>query len=278
MGLPNDCDKAGGRDPVPLRRKGRIETAAGLTTRSLARSSQAQTGCRRVKAPLLCWKKHQRFWTEWRRWALKWTQLALGPIETNGYILESETKEAVIFDPGDEGEKIIRFIRERRLKPLAILLTHAHFDHIGAVDVVRDHFRVPVYLHQKEADWLWDPDKNASSGFPLIAPVKTRPADHLLAGEAPLNLGPFAFQVLETPGHSPGSVSYYLKEAGAVFSGDALFYGSIGRTDLYGGDQALLLESIRTKLFALPDDTVVLPGHGLTTTIRHEKATNPFLT
>lgn len=208
---------------------------------------------------------------------MKWTQLPLGPIQTNAYIIENDDREAIIVDPGEEFIKIKALIEDRKLKPLAVLLTHAHFDHIGALDAVRKEWGIPAYIHKNEVDWLGDPDKNGSSRFPIIENMTMQPAEHVIEGPGPLNIQNFFFEVMETPGHSPGSLSFYLKEAGAVFSGDALFYGSIGRTDLYGGDQSVLLESIRTHLLTLPDETVVAPGHGFETTIKKEKETNPFL-
>jgi glyoxylase-like metal-dependent hydrolase (beta-lactamase superfamily II) len=157
------------------------------------------------------------------------------------------------------------------------LLTHAHLDHIGAVDDLRHHWHIPVYLHKEEEDWLMDPDKNGSSRFPAAENISLEPADVLLEGEKTLEIGAFTFDSLETPGHSPGSLSYYFKETGVIFSGDTLFNGGIGRTDLYRGDADVLMESIESKLLVLPDETVVAPGHGFETTIGQEKETNPFL-
>ncbi|MFC4617989.1 MBL fold metallo-hydrolase [Camelliibacillus cellulosilyticus] len=208
---------------------------------------------------------------------MKWTGLALGAIQTNAYILENEKKEAVIFDPGADFQTIKNYIENNRLHPLAVLLTHAHFDHIGALDAVRAEWHIPAYLHKNEADWPQDPMKNGSAYFPIVEDMVVRPADVLLNGEEQLEIGPFAFQVLETPGHSPGSISYYLSDEHVIFSGDAVFYGSIGRTDLYGGDQDQLLKSIHTKILPLPEETIILPGHGFKTTVAREKHTNPFL-
>ncbi|EIT84483.1 hypothetical protein A374_15197 [Fictibacillus macauensis ZFHKF-1] len=205
---------------------------------------------------------------------MEWKRLAVGPIQENTYILWNDKKEAVIFDPGAEGKKINARIEELGVKPLAILLTHAHFDHIGAVDAVRAKWNIPVYVHEFESDWLEDTNKNGSAHFSQN--ITAKPAEHMVA-KGPLVIGDFTFDVLETPGHSPGSVSYYLKEANAVFSGDALFAGGIGRTDLYGGNQALLMKSIHDQLLTLPEETAVLSGHGFETTVGTEMDENPFL-
>jgi hydroxyacylglutathione hydrolase len=168
-------------------------------------------------------------------------------------------------------------VKENNLVPIAVLLTHAHFDHIGALDSIRDEFKIEAYLHQKEASWLNDPSQNLSQLFMPNKTIIQRQADKLFKEEGSLHIGSFSFQVLETPGHSPGSVSFYHQESGTVFSGDALFQGSIGRTDLPKGNQAELIESIHTKLLTLPEETIVLPGHGPVTTIGEEMDHNPFL-
>jgi hydroxyacylglutathione hydrolase len=208
---------------------------------------------------------------------MKWIQLPLGPLQTNAYILYNEKKECIIFDPGHEGEKLIDYLQQNRLQPLAVLLTHAHFDHIGAVDDVRKVYKVPVYVHKEEEKWLQDPSLNGSEIFMMGRSITVGAADYLIEEESTLSIGPFTFEVLETPGHSPGSVSYYCKEASAVFSGDVLFQMSIGRTDLPGGSFNELIMSIEDKLFTLPDETAVLCGHGPETTIGSEKTNNPFL-
>jgi glyoxylase-like metal-dependent hydrolase (beta-lactamase superfamily II) len=203
-------------------------------------------------------------------------QLPLGPLETNCYVLANDLKEVLIFDPGEEAFEIFDVIEENQYKPLAILLTHAHFDHIGALDEVRDKYNIPVYLHENEKDFLADSTKNGSSLF-LRREVFAREADHLISKEGKMEIGNFTLSVFETPGHSPGSVSYYVKEAKSVFSGDALFCQGIGRTDLPGGDHDTLIKSIKSKLFSLPDNTRVYSGHGPETSIQYEKKHNPFL-
>ncbi|WP_042345975.1 MBL fold metallo-hydrolase [Bacillus massiliigorillae] len=207
---------------------------------------------------------------------MKYYQLPLGALGTNCYILEDGMGECVIFDPGGEGAKLIQFVKNKSLKPLAVLLTHAHFDHIGAVDDVREAFNIPVYLHKKEEKWLESPALNGSSSF-MMGSITQKPADVLITKEEELSIGKFTFEMFETPGHSPGSVSYYVRDEGYLFSGDVLFQGSIGRTDLAGGSMEVLMQSIHQKLLPLADDTIVFPGHGGLTTIQDEKDYNPFL-
>ncbi|QFT89824.1 putative metallo-hydrolase [Bacillus sp. THAF10] len=182
----------------------------------------------------------------------------------------------MVFDPGSEGEALNTYLEEKSWKPLAILLTHAHFDHIGAVDAVRDRWGIPVYLHKKEKEWLMNPSLNGSQFFQLGA-IKAGPADILIKEEGKLKISNFELDILFTPGHSPGSVSYYHAKEKLVFAGDALFAGSIGRTDLPGGNHDQLIRSIHDKLLSLPEETTVLSGHGMTTTIEKEMDSNPFL-
>ncbi|QOR65514.1 MBL fold metallo-hydrolase [Cytobacillus suaedae] len=207
---------------------------------------------------------------------MKWQRVPLGPLSTNAYILSNQQKECVIFDPGGDGQKLISTLNRQGLKPVAILLTHAHFDHIGAVDEVRNNYGIKVYIHESEKNWLGDSSLNGSRFF-MGNEVRIKDADVLIKEEGKLTVGEFTFELFHTPGHSPGSVSFYHEEAEVVFSGDALFAGSIGRTDLPGGNSELLLSSIHKKLLTLPEDTIVLSGHGPETTIQAEMDDNPFL-
>jgi len=207
---------------------------------------------------------------------MKWRQLPLGPLQTNCYLYFNDKKECLVIDPGGDGNKLISILQQQQLKPIAILLTHAHFDHIGAVDDVRKQWNIPVYVHKNEKEWLSDPSQNGSQFF-MAGAVSVSDPDELIKGEGRLEIGSFVLQVYETPGHSPGSVSFYAKEADVVFSGDALFAGSIGRTDLPGGNHDQLLNSIHKKLLTLPEETIVLSGHGPETSIEQEMETNPFL-
>lgn len=208
---------------------------------------------------------------------MKWFRLPLGPLQTNCYILSEQDGTCLIIDPGEEGNKLHNWLREKKLTPVAILLTHAHFDHIGAVDYIRDVYSIPVYLHVKESKWLGDPSLNGSGKFTMIDPIRVKEADVLIQKEELIQIGSFEIQVFETPGHSPGSVSYYFEEKRIVVSGDALFQGSIGRTDLVGGNHKQLIQSIHDKLLTLPEDSLVLSGHGPETIIEDEMNSNPFL-
>lgn len=208
---------------------------------------------------------------------MEWNQLPLGPLQTNCYVLSNKNNSCLIIDPGEESEKLSSFIHRKGFKPLAVILTHAHFDHIGAVDGIREEFDIPVYVHEKEEAWLLDPALNGSQFFEIGKLIKVKPAEYVIRNEKEMQIGEFTFQVFETPGHSPGSISFYFKDDKLVVAGDALFNGSIGRTDLPGGNHRQLLSSIHDKLLTLPEETVVLPGHGSATTIGKEMDSNPFL-
>ncbi|WP_107841700.1 MBL fold metallo-hydrolase [Metasolibacillus meyeri] len=203
----------------------------------------------------------------------------LGPIQTNCYIVSNRSKQCLIFDPGEEGERLIRDIKANQLKPLAIFLTHTHFDHIGAVNEVRDAFNIPVYVHEKEVAWLADPMKNGSGKYAELPNyIVDEPQDeHIIRGEQVFTIEDFTFKAVFTPGHSPGSISYIFEEGGFAIVGDTLFEGSIGRTDLIGGSMSVLLQSIHDKLLTLPEDTIIYPGHGDYTTPAAEMEANPFL-
>lgn len=201
----------------------------------------------------------------------------LGFIQTNCYVVSNVAKQCLIFDPGGEGDKLISEIKKLNLQPLAILLTHAHFDHIGAVDQVRDAFSIPVHIHTAEKKWLMDAAKNGSAKYAEIPSISCKDADVILANETKLEIGDFVFQIFHTPGHSPGSLTYYFAADEFAIVGDTLFQNSIGRTDLPGGNNAELIRSIHSKLLSLPGLTVLYPGHGPATTPEDEMESNPFL-
>ncbi|WP_445490439.1 MBL fold metallo-hydrolase [Niallia sp. 03133] len=208
---------------------------------------------------------------------MEYKQIPLGPLQTNCYLVWNENKNCLVIDPGDNGKKLLSIISKLELTPVAILLTHAHFDHIGAVESVRTEYSVPVYLHNKEEEWLMNPKLNGSVSFKLPNPVVAKPADYFLDENPAMTVGEFTFAVFETPGHSPGSVTFYFKNEGLAFVGDALFYESVGRTDLTGGNTRTLLASIHDQLLTLPEETIVLSGHGRSTTIGHEMDHNPYI-
>lgn len=200
--------------------------------------------------------------------------LSLGPLGTNCYIIINGG-EALIIDPGGEANKVIEKLSEKNATPNAILLTHAHFDHIGAVEDLRNHYDINVYLHENEKDWLLDPNLNGSYKF-IGNEIKTKQAEHSLS-EGALTISSFTFNVNHTPGHSPGSATFVFEKEQWIFGGDVLFYGGVGRTDLRGGDMSQLVQSIQNKFYSLPDDYIVYPGHGPKTSILFEKKNNPFV-
>lgn len=209
--------------------------------------------------------------------ALRIETFPLGPLQTNCYLVTAEgTNRAFLVDPGMGPTKLIARIQQRELTIEAIVLTHAHFDHMGGVDEARKAFSCPVYIHDLEADWLTDASKNGSLRWSDVTPpLTTTVAEHALAEGQQLELIGHTFSVLHTPGHSPGSVSLLCD--GHLLSGDVLFRQSIGRTDLPGGRERDLIDSIRTKLYKLDPQTVVYPGHGPRTVIGFEMMNNPYV-
>ncbi|EUJ41586.1 MBL fold metallo-hydrolase [Brochothrix campestris] len=194
-----------------------------------------------------------------------------GRIAENCYIIHNES-HCLIIDPGEDFEAITAAITATDTTPAAILLTHTHYDHIESLEQTRARYHVPVYVSPIEQAWLSNPAFNlsANSGNALVA----APAEELLVSHTDYTLGGITFYCVETPGHSPGSVSFVFDNF--VVCGDALFKGSMGRTDLYLGNQQQLLQSISTQLFTLPATFAAYPGHGEATTIGTEIATNPY--
>lgn len=199
----------------------------------------------------------------------------LGAVSTNCYLVYNEgTKKAVIVDPADNAQFILNKCNELGITPEAILLTHGHFDHIMAAEDVRRSFHIKIYASETEDAMLSDSGLNLSGGW--AGKQTSFHADVLLKDEDELELIGFRWKVIETPGHTTGSVCYYVPEEEVVFSGDTLFCESYGRTDLPTGSSSQMVSSLLDKVFALPDDTMAYPGHGDTTTIGYEKKNNPI--
>jgi glyoxylase-like metal-dependent hydrolase (beta-lactamase superfamily II) len=205
---------------------------------------------------------------------------AVPPFHKNGFVIGcEETRQGVIVDPGDEVDQLLAAASEHRLAIVHILLTHAHLDHITGVGRARKALGVPVWLHEDDNP-LYEHVVEQGQMFGLRV-ERQPPVDKFYDGEGPLRFGRYEVRVLHTPGHCPGGVCLAVSRKGeqkaTLFVGDTLFAGSIGRTDLPGGDAPTLLRSIREVLFSFPDDTVVWSGHGQQTTIGKERKTNPFL-
>lgn len=199
----------------------------------------------------------------------------LGMVSTNCYLIVNKaTDEVLIVDPADEAYRISRAIDEKGWKPVAVLLTHGHFDHIMAVNDLKDKYQVPVYAHVDEEDVLNEVSLNMSS---MIGRTFCAKADYLVRDGQELQLAGLKLIVFHTPGHTKGSVCYYLPEEKVLMSGDTLFHCSVGRTDFPTGSMRQLVRSVKEKLFVLPDDVTVYPGHDSITTIGYEKKYNPFV-
>jgi glyoxylase-like metal-dependent hydrolase (beta-lactamase superfamily II) len=200
------------------------------------------------------------------------------PFEENTYVVwRAGGSDALVIDPGLDPESILDCLRDEGLRPAAILNTHGHADHIAGNAALKEAFPdAPLIIGRNETRLLSDPNANLSAPFGL--PLTSPPADRTVAEGDVIEAAGIALEVFEIPGHSPGHVVFVHRGTPCqVFGGDVLFRGSIGRTDFPGGSHEGLLDGIRRKLFTLPPDTVVYPGHGPVTTVAHEKATNPFL-
>lgn len=199
--------------------------------------------------------------------------LVLGSVSTNCYIIyDEQTKKALIVDPADHAGRILDKCRELGVKPEGVLLTHGHFDHILAAKEVKKAYDCKLYAGRQEEEMLLDPAKNMT--VQMGRQVSIRP-DVLVNDGDELQLAGFTWKVLETPGHTPGCICFYCAEEEVLISGDTLFAESLGRTDFPGGSTQAIIQSISEKLFALPDETMVYPGHGEPTSIGHEKIYNP---
>ena len=206
---------------------------------------------------------------------------AVGPFFKNGYVVGCErTRQAVFIDPGDEVEQLLDLIRTRELRVSHILLTHAHVDHVSGVAEAKRVLSVPIHLHKDDL-FLYQNAVRTGMMFGLTV-EEPPPVDRFYEGEGPITFGDYEVRVVHTPGHCPGGVCLAITKAGEtapphLFVGDTLFAGSIGRTDLPGGDYETLLRSITEQLFRFPDESIVYSGHGPETTIGREKTSNPFV-
>ncbi len=200
-------------------------------------------------------------------------QFPTGPLATNGYLLV-EDKKALVIDPSLQCDAIIEAIKKEKLELVAIVLTHAHFDHFFGIFELFDAFgSIPLYAHKEEKKLLQDAEHNLA--IPFFGMDKTYKGDFTIIEEGKLSIAPFKFEVFHTPGHTPGGINLY--DGSNLFTGDTLFAGSIGRTDLGSyGNLEQLTSSIKKKLFTLPSETIVWTGHGEKTTIGREKRMNPY--
>jgi hydroxyacylglutathione hydrolase len=202
--------------------------------------------------------------------------LTVGPFQENCYVIGDEaTGEGALIDPGDEAARIALAVERTNLEIGWIIITHAHIDHVGGVAALVDEYACPVLMHAEAEPMLGQlPTQAMMMGLRF---GKVPAVDRHIEDDEVLEVGGLELKALYTPGHAPGHLAFYLESEGLVLSGDALFAGGVGRTDLFGGDMELLLRSIVERLMTLPDETRVLPGHGPETTIGEERAHNPFL-
>lgn len=202
-------------------------------------------------------------------------QYVVGAVQTNCYFaINQETKEVLVIDPGDNAKQLAERIRKDELKPVAVLLTHGHFDHAGGAAELAEEFQVPVYAHEEEKETLEDPKLNVSW---MMGKEEHFSANEYVKDEQELDLAGFHIRVLHTPGHTVGGCCYYLPYEDVVFSGDTLFCMSVGRTDFPKGSMSVIVRSIKEKLMVLPEHTTVYPGHNDVTTIENERMYNPYL-
>ncbi len=206
-------------------------------------------------------------------------KFVVNQLQENSYVVFDETKECVLIDPGflyqEEKDEIVAYIENNQLKPVRIINTHCHFDHIMGVEFIREKYNIPFSAHPEDAIWI---ERAIEQGHMFGVEVKpVQPIDSFLNENDKIKFGNTVFEIMHIPGHAPGHVVFYNKENNFLIAGDVLFYGSIGRTDLPMGNHEALVSNIKSKLFVLPDETKVYPGHGPETTIGFEKHSNPFL-
>jgi hydroxyacylglutathione hydrolase len=206
-------------------------------------------------------------------------KFTVNPLQENSYVLSDNTGNCLIVDAGfyfrKEINEVLDYLQDHNLKPVGLINTHCHFDHVMGVDVIRRKYGIPFGCHADEAFWL--PMASVQARSFGIAMPEVRDADHFISPDQNLNFGDSVLQVIHVPGHSPGHVAFYSPGDQFLLAGDVLFYNSIGRFDLPGGDYAQLIQSIKEKLLVLPPETVVWCGHGPETSIGFEKLNNPYL-
>ena len=206
---------------------------------------------------------------------MEYLSLIVGPLETNCYLVYcQQTLECAVVDPGAEACNIIRLIAEKELKPRLILNTHGHVDHIGANKDIKERYDIPLFIHSADSPMLESVLQSEMGMF--LGAKDSPPPNHFLDDEEKIKIGKSHLKVIHTPGHSPGSVSFL--GDGFLLSGDTLFFGGVGRTDLPGGSWQEMVNSIRNKILTMPEEMIVLPGHGPYTTVGQEKRSNPFIT
>lgn len=198
-------------------------------------------------------------------------EFPLGPLETNSFLLHAGN-EAVMIDAGGDPSAVLDYLADNRLKLTHILITHLHFDHVLGVAALQKATGAKAYCSERDFPLLEGQLNSVGMGFPPVDKFESENLD-----ESVLDILGTQCRVLATPGHSPGSLSYYFENIDSIFGGDVLFYRSVGRTDFPGGNTATLMESIKTKIYSLPDHTKVYPGHGPDTTVELEKKSNPFV-
>lgn len=206
---------------------------------------------------------------------LKINQYVVGPVQTNCYFaINDDTKELLVIDPGASPKQLAERIRQETCTPVAILLTHGHFDHATGAEELAKEFDIPIYAYETEKETLEDANLNVSW---MMGESLVFHADKFLKDEQEINLAGFHIRVLHTPGHTKGGCCYYFPYENVVFCGDTLFCTSVGRSDLPGGSASELIRSIQEKLMTLPERTTVYPGHNDETTIENERMYNPYL-
>lgn len=201
------------------------------------------------------------------------------PLQENTYLIFNDQLQCVIVDPGcytdQERDSIVRFIESKQLNPTLLVNTHCHLDHVFGNKFIHEYYGLELHIHQGEQKVL---EMAPTSGLMWNLPFDNYQGElHFLDESSPIQLGNDQLEVLFTPGHSPASIAFYSRKDGLLIAGDVLFRESVGRTDLPGGNPDVLADSIRTKLYTLPDETMVYPGHGIPTTIGHEKKHNPYI-